>query len=245
MSAELEPPIDASSRALRPATPAAPVPGPAVARGRPAQGELDLVARAAAGDDRAFERLVAAHGPFVYNVARRALGDAAEADDAAQEAFVRAWRGLPRFDGRSAFRTWLYRIAVRVCCDRRPGLARRLAELAEETGATDSEERVDGTERVAAVDGAAGTPTPAPLPERAAERGEAHRRVRAAVDALPDAYRMLVTLHYLEELTYDEVASLTGMPLGSLKVALHRARARLRAALDDAPAAAGAGEEAR
>lgn len=186
------------------------------ATGRPAARDPDdaLARRAAAGDERAFERLVAAHAPFVYNVARRVLGSDADADDAAQEAFVRAWRGLPGFDHRSAFRTWLYRIAVRACLDRRPGMARRLAELAAEPDAPDG----------------------APPPERAAERGDARRRVRAAVDALPDAQRLLVTLHYLEELRYDEVAALTGMPLGSLKVALHRARARLRAALaEDAP----------
>lgn len=182
--------------------------------GSPAD-ERALVRRAAAGDAAAFERLVAAHAPFVYNVARRTLGHDDEADDAAQEAFLRAWRGLPRFDGRSAFRTWLYRIAVRVCCDRRPGMLRRFSELG-------------GEDDAAAAD-------LAPKPEGAAERAAQRRRVRAAVDGLPAGYRMLVALHYLEELRYDEIAALTGMPLGSLKVALHRARARLRVALSAEP----------
>lgn len=200
----------------------------------PVIDERVLVHRAASGDEAAFESLVAAHASFVYNLARRTLGHDDEADDAAQEAFLRAWRGLPRFDGRSAFRTWLYRIAVRVCLDRRPGMLRRLTELADAPDAVDD------------VD--APRPDPSPTPEGAVERQAARRRVRRAVDALPEGYRLLVTLHYLQELSYDEVAALTGMPLGSLKVALHRARARLRAALDESPgtdAVSGAAEVAR
>jgi RNA polymerase sigma factor (sigma-70 family) len=82
--------------------------------------ETELVRRAQGGDATAFEALVLAHQTLAYNLALRALGDEREAEDAAQEAFVRAWLALPNFRGQARFGTWLYRIVTNLCCNRHP-----------------------------------------------------------------------------------------------------------------------------
>lgn len=102
-------------------------------------------ARAKRGDAKAYEALVRAHASFAYNLALRTLGDEVEAEDAAQEAFVRAWRGLPRFRDEARFRTWLYRIVVNQCYDRMPKLKRQLEALEVEaaTGIADDDQDVE------------------------------------------------------------------------------------------------------
>jgi RNA polymerase sigma-70 factor (ECF subfamily) len=171
-----------------------------------------LVARAQAGDAEAFGALVLAHQQFVYNLAWRALGDEREAEDAAQEAFVRAWLALPNFRGQAQFRTWLYRIVTNLCCNRLPRLRRELTALADDQAQT-------------VVDEA--TPDPAARLEAEEQRAFLHRQI----DALPESYRLLVLLRYQQGLPYEEIAAVLSLPLGTVKTGLFRARARLRAAL--------------
>ncbi|MBN1145911.1 MAG: sigma-70 family RNA polymerase sigma factor, partial [Anaerolineales bacterium] len=105
--------------------------------------EAQLVQRARRGDTDAFAELLRAHQDFAYNLALRALGDPHEAEDVAQEAFVRAWQALPRFRGDARFRTWLYRIVANLCYNRLPRLRRELSSL--------GDDYIDGT----AIDGTA------------------------------------------------------------------------------------------
>src|SRR5690349_513730 len=91
----------------------------------------ELVRRAQTGDTEAFGALVLAHQAFVYNLAWRALDDPHEAEDVAQEAFVRAWLALPNFRAQAQFRTWLYRIVTNLCYNRLPRLRRDLTALGE------------------------------------------------------------------------------------------------------------------
>src|SRR5258707_12764037 len=91
--------------------------------------ENDWLERARAGDVEAFGALVLAHQQFVYNLAWRALGDEHDAQDAAQEAFVRVWQALPNFRGQAQFRTWLYRIVTHLCYSRLPRLRQQEAAL--------------------------------------------------------------------------------------------------------------------
>src|SRR5829696_2775981 len=91
--------------------------------------EAGLVRRAKAGEQEAFGALVLAHQQFVYNLAWRALDDPHEAEDVAQEAFVRAWLALPNFRAQAQFRTWLYRIVTNLCYNRLPRLRRELRAL--------------------------------------------------------------------------------------------------------------------
>ncbi|MFN8423995.1 MAG: sigma-70 family RNA polymerase sigma factor [Anaerolineae bacterium] len=112
---------------------------PLAAGRRPADGadEHALAARAKGGDHDAFEVLVRRHGRYVYNLAHVTLGDPHEAEDAAQETFVRAWRALSGFRAESQLRTWLYRIVVNVCYDRLPRLRQDVARI---DGGDDDEE---------------------------------------------------------------------------------------------------------
>ena len=175
--------------------------------------EGELVRRAQAGDTDAFATLVTEHQRFVYNLAWRTLGDAREAEDMAQEAFVRAWLALPNFRGQAQFRTWLYRIVTNLCCNRLPRLRRELIMIGEDSADVPEESSVDMTSAVEAEE----------------RRAFLHRQI----EALPENYRLLVTLRFQQELPYEEIASILNLPLGTVKAGLFRARARLRQALRD------------
>jgi RNA polymerase sigma-70 factor (ECF subfamily) len=181
--------------------------------------ESELVRRAQAGDADAFGALVLAHQQFVYNLVLRALDNEAEAEDLAQEAFVRAWLALPNFRGQAQFRTWLYRIATNLCYNRLPRLRRELAALGEaELPDVPDTQGASGAER---------TGDPAAAVEAAERRAHLHR----AIEALPESYRVLILLRFQQELPYEEIASVLSLPLGTVKTGLFRARARLRQAL--------------
>ncbi len=178
--------------------------------------EQELVRRAQGGEAEAFDALVGEHQQFVYNLALRAVSDPAEAEDIAQEAFVRAWLALPNFRGQAQFRTWLYRIVTNLCYNRLPRLRRELAAL----GADEADDRADDT------------PTGAD-PARSAEAAEQRAFLHQQIAALPQSYRMLVTLRFQQELSYEEIASVMSLPLGTVKTGLFRARAKLRDALQE------------
>jgi len=180
--------------------------------------ERTVVQRARAGDTQAFGELVLAHQTFVYNLALRALGDSNEAQDLAQEAFLRAWQGLPAFRGASSFRTWLYRIVMNLCYNRSPQLKKNLAQLDIEDRA---EAWVAGQEQ---------------FPEHVLESRETRACLHRQIERLPETYRLLVLLRYQQDLSYEEIAEVTGMPLGSVKTGLFRAHNRLREALRDTAA---------
>ena len=176
--------------------------------------ETELVRRAQAGDAEAFGDLVTQHQQFVYNLALRAVSDPHEAEDIAQEAFVRAWLALPNFRGQAQFRTWLYRIVTNLSCNRRPRLRRELAALGEGEAGEAPDESALGMDPGATV-------------EAAERRAFLHQQI----DSLPESYRILVMLRFQEELPYEELASVLSLPLGTVKTGLFRARARLREAL--------------
>jgi RNA polymerase sigma-70 factor, ECF subfamily len=173
-----------------------------------------LVQRARAGDVQAFASLVEIHQRFVYNLALRALGDPGEAEDLAQEAFLRAWKGLPAFQGQAQFRTWLYRIVVNLCFNRLPGLRRQLNELAVE----DAEETL---------------PEMDPGPLAGIEAAERRAFLQAQIAGLPEGYRVMLALRFQQDLPYEEIARLLEIPLGTVKTGIFRARSRLREALRD------------
>jgi RNA polymerase sigma-70 factor (ECF subfamily) len=172
--------------------------------------ESELIRRAQNGDSEAFAGLVALHERFVYNLALRSLGDPDDACDAAQDAFVRAWKALPEFRQQSKFRTWLYRIVINLCINRSPRLRRQLDELGHD-------ELLD-------------QPAPETVPAQVEQR-ELYAHLHREVEDLPEQYRLLVSLRYQHDLSYDEIAALLEMPLGTVKTGLYRAKERLRASL--------------
>jgi RNA polymerase sigma-70 factor (ECF subfamily) len=167
------------------------------------------VARAQAGDEAAFAGLVERHRDRAYGLALRILRSGPDAEDVAQEAFVRAWQALPRFRGEASFSTWLYRIVARQSFDRLAQLKRRRER---ETDLTAAMERAAG--------GGAGEVD-------AAWRA---RRVERMMAALPPAQRAAVTLFYYEDRSVEQVAETLGMPENTVKTHLSRARAALREA---------------
>jgi len=175
--------------------------------GQPAETELELIAKAQQGDRQAFGELVRRHREKAINVVYRMCGDANLAEDAAQEAFIRAWQHLPNYRPRSPFRNWVYRIATNVATD----LIRRERETVD----------VDTLSLVSSDEG----------PEAAVERGERGERVRQAVLALPPASRAVLVLREYEGLSYREIADTLGVPIGTVMSRLNYARNRLRESL--------------
>ncbi|MGB9722799.1 MAG: RNA polymerase sigma factor [Chloroflexia bacterium] len=164
------------------------------------------------GDQEAFARLVTRYERQVYNLAYRMLGNAEDAEDAAQETFLRAYTALPSFQMGKKFSSWLLSIAANLCVDllRR----RRLAWLSLE----------DCSFRVA---------SPAEEPDRAVLRREEAGQVQRLLDRLPEKYRLVVILRYWYDLSYEEIASTTGLSLGTVKTRLHRARCMLARAIEE------------
>jgi RNA polymerase sigma-70 factor (ECF subfamily) len=169
--------------------------------------ELDWIAGAQQGDRQAFGELVRRHREGVVNVVYRMCGDAALAEDAAQEAFLRAWRNLERYNPRFAFRSWVYRIALNLAVDalRRE---RPTTDLDAESLATES----DG-------------------PEDWLERKQQAEQVRRAVLDLPPASRAVLVLREYEGLSYREIADALDIPVGTVMSRLNYARGQLRRAL--------------
>jgi len=171
------------------------------------ESDTELVVRARQGDEAAFEQLVLRHQRYVFNLAYRVLGDYTEAEDMTQEAFVRVWRGLSGFRGQARFTTWLYRIVHNLCLNRLPGLQRELLQT-------------EALEEVLADPG----PSPADLFAVREQMVFLH----AQLDRLPEKYRLVLTLRYLQHLSYDEIAAALEMPMGTVKTHIHRARRLLR-----------------
>ncbi len=171
------------------------------------------------GDTGAFDLLVVRHQDRVFRLARRLLSDAEAALDAAQETFVKAWRALPRFEGNSRFSTWLTRIAINQCRNelrrRRTVKHARPLSLDAPIGTTDHPR----TELIA--DGS-------PEPWEVARGREVGRSIRLALlDLEPEAREVLV-LREVEDLSYEEMAEVLAVPVGTVRSRLHRARAELR-----------------
>ena len=160
------------------------------------------------GDAGAFGRLVEAYQRPVYNLARRMLGDPLEAEDAAQEAFVRAYTKLHTYRPERKFSTWLLSIASHHCIDRMR--RRRFKWLSLDEPLPPQQLK---SERW--------------LPEETALRSEERREVRILLDGLPPDYRAPVVLRYWHDLSYEEIAQALGITLGAVKTRLHRARLKM------------------
>lgn len=177
-----------------------------------ADHESSLIRRAQKGDQDAFAALVDEHQRYVYQLAFRVLKDENEALDLTQETFVRAWTALPNFRGQSQFRTWLYRIATNLCYNRLPNLRRSLNDLGD-----------DVLEEI---------PEPAPSsPANKHEANETRGYLHQAIEDLDTNYKLLITLRYQHELSYEDIASTLNLPLGTVKTGIFRAKEQLRKSL--------------
>ena len=177
-----------------------------------------LVAQHLRGDDQAFAALVARYTAPIFNLAFRLTDDRAEAENATQETFLRAYSALPRSRTDLAFKPWLFQIAVNLCRDlarkKRPAV---FADLAQEDESSPEEAIEDET----------------PLPLAQVEERELEKALTRAVADLPEIYRAVVTLRYTEELSYEEIAAVLQLPVNTVRTHLFRAKAMLRKALCD------------
>jgi RNA polymerase sigma-70 factor (ECF subfamily) len=173
-----------------------------------------LVDRAKRGDLRAFDELVRRYRPRILALALHLSGSETDAEDIAQDVFLSAFRALPRFEGRSHFFTWVYRMTVNKGLNYKRSASRRRESLDDDT-------RV---ERAVAVD-AAGDPV------RAAELRQTYARLLGALDAMPESMRTSVVLVALQGLSHGEAAVVQGCAPGTVAWHLHEARKRLREAL--------------
>ncbi len=176
--------------------------------------DLELVERARAGDTDAFRELVDRHSRTLFKTAYRLTGNEADADDLVQEAFLRAYRKLDRFDGRSQFGTWLYRITVNCGMDLMRKKSRRNARAAIDEGVV--------------LDSMA---TEDPRPDRLALSGEIGRAVESVLRTLSPMERAAFVLRHFEGRSIAEIGGLLGARSGATKHAIFRAVKKLRAAL--------------
>jgi RNA polymerase sigma-70 factor (ECF subfamily) len=179
-----------------------------------ASSDHEFVARAAGGDRDAFEELVRRHADRLYAVVLRFCGEPGEAEEVVQEAFLRAWRSIDRFERRSEFFTWLYRIGLNEA-KRRAGRRASPDPLSVEEGAL------------------ARTPDLSHAPESRAEQHDLRAALERAVRALPEGYRAPLILRDVEGLSTGEAAEIMGLREAAFKSRLHRARLAVRDAVDD------------
>ena len=190
--------------------------------------ERALLSRAQGGDSAAFEDIVRAYEKTVYHLALRQLGSREDAEDAAQEVFLKAYTGLSSFRGESRLSVWLYRITCNVCIDflRR---RRETVSLSQENDEGEPLELELPDERF----------DPAAL----AERREVREQLGKALQALPDQAREILLLRELGGQSYDEIAATLDIDLGTVKSRIFRARKKLCALLEGNFSGDGASKE--
>ncbi len=178
-----------------------------------------LAARAAEGDEVAFERIMRRHNRMLFRTARSILKSDAEAEDALQEAYLRAWRALGSFRSEARLSTWLVRIVINEALGR---LRRRGAQLL----AFDATIDLADVSLENLMEG-----NPDDRPDRAAMRSEVRALMEACIDALPEAFRTVFVLRAVEEMSVEEVSAALGLPEATVRTRFFRARGLLREGL--------------
>ncbi|MEX0373776.1 RNA polymerase sigma factor RpoE [Spiribacter pallidus] len=176
-----------------------------------ANADKELVERVQAGDKKAFDMLVLKYQHKLIKLVSRYVHDQAEAMDVAQEAFIKAYRALPRFRGDSSFYTWLYRIGINTAKNHLVSQGRRPPD--NDIDAQDAE-RYDIESRLKDQES----------PEALAQRDEVESTVMTAIEALPDDLRTAIVLREFEGLTYEEIAEAMDCPIGTVRSRIFRAR---------------------
>jgi RNA polymerase sigma-70 factor (ECF subfamily) len=180
-------------------------------------GDAELAQRAGSREEAAFRAIMGRYNARLYRIARSILRNDAEAEDVVQETYVRAFTHLHTFRGEASFGTWLTRIAMNEALGRR----RRSTAREETTGLTVREEEDAPSESARSDD-----------PERTMAQREIRRLVEAAIEGLPERYRLVLVARVIEGMSVEETAGLLAVSGEAVKVQLHRARSLLRAELE-------------
>jgi RNA polymerase sigma-70 factor (ECF subfamily) len=179
--------------------------------------DLSLARQAAAGNDDAFSVIVDRYSRLVYNVALRSVSSPEDAADISQDTFLKAWRSIGSFRGDCALSTWLCRIALNCCCDHARS-AKRHRVLSLTVREEDEESKVldiPDTDVTA-------------MPEEELTRQTEIDAVRAAIDALPEDQKMIITMRDITGLSYAEIAEALGLEMGTVKSRINRARGNVK-----------------
>jgi len=174
----------------------------------------EIVRRVLAGDKRAFGELVDRHKDKAMTLAVRMLKSREEAEEALQDAFVRAYHALPRFEWKASFSTWLYRIVYNVCAT---SLGKR-SEIVHVSLDGEDDPKLD-------------VPSEEPAPDAAYEMREIRAAVNEEIEKLPAIYAWILTLFFVSDQSYEQIVEVTGLPLATVKVRLFRGRLLLRDAI--------------
>ena len=179
------------------------------------QDDVALVSACQVGDQDAFALLVQRHQRFIFNLVFRMLEQYEEANEVTQETFLAAWQGLPRFRGEARFSTWLYRIAYN-CALKQLEQRNRDQALQLAIQVKQANQRIDNDERLGSE----------------IETYERQAIVREHLSKLPAKYRIVLVLRHLQEMTYEEMAEILTIPIGTIKTHLFRARNLLKERLE-------------
>ena len=182
--------------------------------------ERMLIRRLQQRDEKAFEEIVRLYQHKVYNLVYRMIGNQQEAEDVGQEVFVTVFKSIDSFRGEAKFSTWLYRIAANHCKNRMKYLGRRSYKSTGELNEAAEREAADAQPSSIRphVDG----------PDAVLEGLELEKTVQDGIKALDEEHRVLVILRDVDDLSYEEISSITGLELGTVKSRLHRARLQLK-----------------
>ncbi|MBV9354540.1 MAG: sigma-70 family RNA polymerase sigma factor [Chloroflexi bacterium] len=176
-----------------------------------------LVSRAQAGDRQALAELIQSQQSYVYSIAMSLMHNPADAADMTQEAFIRLMRSLGTYRGETRFTTWLYRLVTNICLDGLRRRGRQVDSLDETVGEDDAATRAD---RLVDADRWA-------QPDEQLRFRESAAEVRGALAQLPAAQRLALTLHYFEDMRYEEIATVMGLPLNTVKSHIRRGKERM------------------
>ena len=182
--------------------------------------DAKLVERCLRGDEKAFELLLNKYRNAVYSICYRMVRNATDAEDLAQDVFVRTFSVLDRYDPAYPFSSWLYRITSNLCID----FIRR-----HRAGMVSLDQPVQGDEGEMPRQ----LPSKAVGPDREVESREMMAALEDAIASLPEHYRVIVILRHQEQLSYEEISEILGIRIGTVKSRINRARAALREALED------------
>jgi RNA polymerase sigma-70 factor (ECF subfamily) len=182
-----------------------------------------FVERLRAREERAFDVLVKAYERRVYALVVRMLGTPSEAQDVSQEVFVQVFRAIEQFRGDSKLSTWIFRIAVNLSKNRALYLQRRHAGKS-----SDTEDVHELGERVPLGAATKGTAAVVARPDQLFEGMQVERIVQLAIAELESSFRECLLLREVEDMSYEEIAEVTGLPAGTVKSRIHRARAQVR-----------------